>query len=332
MAKKINSLIIAMDNGFANMKIKGADKEIIYSNNYQRGQVDPSFLNEFTHNVYHNDVEFVIGDKARNAGGLEGKASETSVLCALVGLTHFCQPSTTEKVENRIFLMYGESVDKYFNISQRKKITEALQKKHEIVVDSLTYILDIELVHILPEGVGYIFSNMEERGGTQHIVDMGGTTINFLTVNDGIVDEEKSRSFTLGKHNLVEKLTRNLKRNTEIGDIDNKMASNYLEKGHSDKYISQEIEKTIFEQFDELDSNLSPIGIGINNLLNHKDVIFLGGTSTLLADYIRKFYKAEIGGRVATVLGNKSDQEALFATVRGFYQLGVALHSDKLNA
>lgn len=312
------SIIIAIDNGKSNMKALCGNKELIYANKYSLGHTDEQINGENTFNVTYDGKEYTIGDKANHSDKLEGKASLPHVISCLTAITRFIKANEKEN----IIIVYGESVDMYYNKNQKEKIKEELEGKHKISVDGIEYSFMIETVHILPEGIGHILQDLENNSGIQYVVDLGGTTMNFLSVIDGRPDEEKSFSEGLGKHNIVAKLKKALKK-TPIGNIPNDLVEQYLEKGSSSEEIEKIRKEVIIEHFKIMDERLAEYEMDLHTLLEHYPVTFIGGTSKLLEKEIKIYYKAE-NGRKATIYDSP-----LMANARGFHAYGIAKYGDK---
>ncbi|EOU2097111.1 ParM/StbA family protein [Clostridium perfringens] len=301
--------IIAVDCGIMNLKAKCGAEEKIYQNNYSIGNTDEFLIGKNTYNVTFKDKQLTLGQNAENSFAGEGKESEMHMISTLTACTHFLDPEDTNE---NIYLMYGESVARYYNASQRDDIISKLEGKHTITVDGKQYRFNIEHVHILPEGIGYVLNNLEDYLGVQYIVDIGGGTINILVVMNGRPVKEESVSFALGIHNIKAKVLKALNE-LGIGEFKENLVDQYLKHGVSNLEVQKVIEKTIIEQLALLDRKLLDLGMNLHNILKVHNVTFVGGGSDLLKTHIEKYYKG------AFVV-----DDAVMANVRGFHTYGMA--------
>lgn len=259
----------------------------------------------------------------KNSDKLEGKASEGHILCALVAITHFLTPG---KCEDDIVLMYGESVDMYFNETHKKDLKKKLEGTHKIIVDEEEYEFTIGLAVILPEGMGHILQDLPNNMGKQYVIDIGGGTLNFLSIFNGLPNDEQSFSTEYGMNYLNGKVRREFKRRG-LGNIKPDLADSYINRINDNtlpKNIQEIIEECVInEQFKALDEELAIEGLNIHKQLEHYPLTCIGGGSELLSDLLETHYKTS-NGKKATVV-----EAPLMANVRGFYTYGVAKYSTK---
>lgn len=316
MIKK--KIIVAIDCGKANLKIRANVKanngeySLTYPNRCSIDeQIDEGLLTNNTYNVIYEENKYAVGENAKGLDTQEGKASEHHIVCTLTALTNYLEPNEVRKIT----LVYGESVDKYFSEEQKKSIKKQLEGHHTIVVNNNLYDFYIEYVHILPEGIGHILMDLENYGGLQYVVDIGGGTMQFLEVVDGIPTKDMSISERLGFNKIHENVRRLLKvGNDSIGkgtfNLSNALIDTFIKEGHpSNKFINDCINKVVNDNFKEMDSILSKNNIDIHEILKVFPITFIGGTSGLLKKHINRYY-----GDNALVLEN-----CLTCNVDGFY-------------
>ena len=286
-----NKKIIAIDNGKMNMKVTDGASEYCYPNKYSKVFTDDeNLLGANTFNVTYRGQNYTIGANASTSDKNEGKASEPHIVQALTAITRFIEPECKED----LYIMYGESIDMYFNNAHKIEIKTKLEGKHTIYVNGVAYTFNIEYVQVLPEGIGEILQDLEKYDGVQYVVDIGGGTINFLKTINGRPDSDVSSSHLLGVNNIISKVQKELKR-TGYGRH----------------------EQDALEQLAKLDEELAVNDINIHNILKVHPVIFVGGGSDLLKFHINKYYKSD-------VVDNLVVDNALMANVRGFYEYGLA--------
>lgn len=314
--------VIAIDNGKKNLKAKCGDLEIVYANNYSEGHTpNVTLLGKNTYNVTYKNQEYTIGENARTSDKNIGKGSNIQIIQALTAITRFL----TAGVNENICVLYGESVDKYFDNEHKKNIKALLEGGHTIIVDGndgvVTYTFTVEEVHILPEGTGELLSDFVNKiEGTYYVVDIGGGTINFLTTSGCRPEPEKSTSLPLGINNIITKIMKNAKRKGIDGvEGQYKLIHEYLKdrKKCVSTKLDNIIEETIFEQFKELDDNLAGYGVNLHELLKIQPVMFIGGGSQLFKSQIDKYYKCEVSTESLVV------ENPIMSNVRGFYNYGL---------
>lgn len=311
--------IIAIDNGKMNMKGRYKGKRIVYQNKYSLGHTDDeNLLGENTFNVTYRGLDFTVGANGKLSDKNEGKASDAHILQALVAITRFIRQNETDD----LYIMYGESIDMYFDSEQKKLIKDKLEGKHNIVVNGKKYSFNIEQVQILPEGIGVILSDMENYGGIQYIADLGGGTFNFLKVVNGRPEAENSASFLLGVNNIASKVTREVKRKLGTGEYSLMLQYVTNRETCPSKEILKFIDDGIESQFREFDEKLAPLDINIHNILKSQPVLFVGGTSELLKTQLNKYYKCDFKENLVI-------EDALFSNVDGFYEYGMAKFSEE---
>lgn len=303
-------LIIALDNGKMNLKAKCGDKELCYRNKYSEGLTDEC-LGKDTFNVIYEDGKYTIGANGAKSDKNEGKGSKIHIVQALTAITNFID----EEEDREIILIYGESVDLYFNSKHKAEVKEALEGNHSIKVNGKKYKFTIKTVQIMPEGIGHILQDLPKYSGVQYVVDIGGGTINFLTVINGRPEPSRSDSFLLGVNEIVRKIKEHLKREG-YGEQYEELILQFIDdkKSCKNKKVYKIIEEHIKQGFVELDNKLSGF-VDIHSLLKIQPVLFIGGGSKLFKEQINEHYKSEIIDDVVV-------EDALLANVRGFHTFG----------
>lgn len=330
--------LIGLDNGKFNVKgyAKGG-KQIIFKNRVSKGNSDT--LSDGDYNASFRREEYLVGNSASGVNPIEGKAEVENLLTTLVAITQLTE-------ENEIILVYGESVNYYFNREHHKKLHKLLKGTHTIVVQGKSRQITIKEVHIFLEGIGHMFTDFKKRGtGTRFTVDMGGTTVQVLSTINGTPSEKNSFSFPMGMYSIrsevderiKKKLSRVLtanevedyiedvcdKRNIEAkekrGEVlteEEEIRKEILENARIEEEIIEIVENVIKEQLDELDNQLALR----NNfkLDNRREVFFVGGTSVKIKEYIKEHYTK------ATVL-----EDGLFSNAKGYYAYGKMMKQQK---
>lgn len=299
--------VFAIDCGKNNMKIIHNNKAYIYSN-----KIDTKFgdsLNDLTWNVEYKGEQYYVGDGATGSDLDEGKASLLHRVQALTAIAHYLNP---EEKNDDIVLVYGESITFYFNEENKKDIVKGLEGKHSMIIDDVEYNFEIKKVHILPEGYGYIINNLEEcLRNKYYIIDFGGRTINFLTVNNGSPVEKSSYSSEMGMYDLVAKCVTSIKQ-AGLGEKEDNNVECYIKYGTSQE-IQDVIDATLLEHLDDFDKYMRKRKIDIHNLVKSDKVVWIGGGAQKFRNLIMKHYN----DRVIV------PEKALLSNVQGFYVYGL---------
>lgn len=306
--------IIAIDSGKKNLKARCGVSEIIYPNKYSEGCDDVKLLDKKSWKVTYNGEVFTVGNTGTSSDKKEGKDSEAHIISTLTAITHFLD---IDEPNNNIKLVYGESANKYFIPTQREKIKRMLEKPHSITVEtkdgSKTFDFKITEVLVLPEGIGHILMDFNKYRGQQYVIDIGGKTINFLSVINGRPIKEESFSLGKGVINVIDRVDKAFRTNESIGELPRAIIEQYVEHGcDTNEEINSIISKCVIKQLREFNEALEEKNIYVENILKNFKINFIGGGSELFKKEIEEVYNNR-----ATII-----EEPVMANVRGFYKFG----------
>lgn len=328
--------LVALDSGKFNVKGYCRNRHIIFKNRVSEGHSD--VLSEGSYNAVFKKGKYFVGNSASGVNAIEGKAEFENLLTTLVAITQL-----TDK--NEIILVYGESVNFYFDEEHHKKLKKLLKGTHTIEVQGELREITIKEVYIFLEGIGHMFTNYEENGvGTRVTVDIGGTTMQVFVTTNGAPSEKHSYAFHMGMYSIRsqvrEKFKRLLKRPLTANEVEE-----YIDKVCARKNLQAKIdrgvaltdkelviyersllknpkmieiiESVIREQLKELDRELAEI----NNfsLKTREEVFFVGGTSVQIGEYIKEHYSED--DVYINVL-----EDGLLSTVKGYYAYGLIIN------
>lgn len=314
--KKVVNKVIAMDSGKFNLKaIDSSDKSLIFKNKIIKGRHMDLGLNKTnSYNVIYKDEDYVVGDAGTYSDSQEGKGSFEHKLTTLTAITHFL-----DKEENgqEIVLIYGESVNKYYDEKNKEEIKSMFEGKHNIIVDDVEYNFVVKKVHVLLEGLGCIFEDEDKYEGLQYVVDIGGKTINFVSANNLSPIETECASYGLGVNNIKSKVLENAKKSSV--DIPNQLIEQFILKGASTKKVQELIDNEIEDQLNLFDSFLGDKGINIHSILDVYPITFCGGGSEVFKSYLKKHY-----GENANFV-----EDAVNSNVKGFYIYGDSVYGEE---
>lgn len=312
-------LLVAMDNGLKNLKIICGEEKIIYQNKMTENHTQIRGSN--TYNATYGKEKFTVGENAYMGDYNEGKADKCHIINALVGVTHFIKEDN-----EKVILLYGESVNKYYSDEHIDKLKQKLEGKHTIIVDDKSFTFIIEKVVVLPEGCGYLLNDLEKNQGIKYVIDIGGTTMNFITAKNCVPIAEKSFSSKLGMNSLNEKIRSSLIRNGHDCDLHEDEITELIKNNYLDKKGQEVVENTINERLIEIDRAISKNGFDIKAQLKMKEdsIEFVGGGSTDIKPYIESYFKTNEGVMANVV------EDAVWANVKGFYEYGRILFKDSI--
>jgi len=304
--------IIAIDAGKRNIKALSAnDEKIIFGNKRSIGHSE--FNNTGTFNVTYQDLELSFGSQAVQYDARAGKATKQCLIGALIAITNFIEPS--EEVNENLGIVYGESITKFYSTNNKEQIIKLLLGNHKITVNNNVYSFRIKEVKVVPEGIGHIISNLKECRGIQYVVDLGGTTVDFLTFDNARPDVTNSRSLDMGTNNIVAKIQSALAiKNIKLSKA---LIEEYLNKTSTseNEIVIKTIDKVVKEQLILMESEFSDLELSIKDITGAgKNVFFVGGTAGMLKKEIQELF-----GSHAIVV-----DEPVWSNVRGFYKYGVA--------
>lgn len=329
--------LVALDNGKFNVKGYCRNRHIIFKNRVSEGHSD--VISEGSYNTVFKKGKYFVGNSASGINAIEGKAEFENLLTTLVAITQLTN-------KNEVVLVYGESVNFYFDEEHHKKLKKLLKGTHTIEVQGEIREITIKEVYIFLEGIGHMFTNYKENGvGTRVTVDIGGTTMQVFVTTNGAPSEKNSFAFHMGMYSIRsqvrERFKKELKRALTANEVEEYIdkvctRKNLQAKLDRGEFLTEEeqitydksllrnpkmieiIESVIKEQLKELDRELAEI----NNfsLKTRDEVFFVGGTSVQIGEYIKEHYSED--DVYINVL-----EDGLFSTVKGYYAYGLIINN-----
>lgn len=267
-----------------------------------------------TFRVLFGGNEYLVGDSGTEQNYSTNKIDDYNKICQYVAITQFLEPGKLEKVD----LITGFPAANYKDEETRKEYIENIRGngKISIVVDEKNYLFEFERIRVRPEGSGItvLEPKLFDEKNTL-VIDLGGQNLNIVLFNDFAFDPSKMISENAGGttieqslinelsskgiENMNEPLIRAVIRDKTIRGYKNQEEIKELIRNSINKYIKGEIIK-------KLDKN------NINYKLY--DVVFIGGTSYILKDYLQEYFKDAIF--------MKDMEESQFTNCKGFYKMG----------
>lgn len=159
-------------------------------------------------------------------------------------------------------------------------------RKVDFEYNGKTYTVNIRKVNVAPQGYSIVFLNrkMFEDLSKAYIVDIGGYTIDVLTLHNAKMDNSLIRSLDMGIITYYNKAINQVKTDTGIR-IDEDIINDFLKTGKSPR---ADVTESLTIAFDEycrsVVNKLSELGID----LRIHNVTFVGGGSTFLKNNLQK--------------------------------------------
>lgn len=319
------ALICAMDNGKNDCKFKFGESKAYErkrGNKFLRG-LTRVLKGKDTFNVEYEGIQYTIGSNATKFDWEEGKASDFHIMSTLCEIARVLPPSS-EGIVHKIKMVYSESCGVFFdkNTDNVATIIEKLKKQHTVIVDGITYTFIIEDIEVLPEGLGHIYLDLDKYAGEQYVIDIGGATINFLRVVDGMPDPDMCTSFMLGLNNVLNQAIPLLK-GADKGILTTEGVKEILTGKNTDQESFDIVQQCIKDQLMELDDALMPLNIDIKKLIKTQKFTFTGGCAEPFKEQILNHYSTPIPAEELIVA------EGDMTNVRGSYEYAMMLWGEE---
>lgn len=252
-------------------------------------------LNSF--NVEYEGRNFLIGDMVGDNIDYElSKQNHSHRLSIYLGITRLLEQAEKSK-ESIAFAQINLAVNIPLNLykSQQKKteFAEYLRNSGQLIVMSVNgkpFTFRIQSILLLPEGLGNVYQNMDEyRDKRLLIVDIGSLNVNYLELSNLVPQYDKMAVSTLGINILRGEIAETL--SSKYGTM---ITDEVVEQIFKEKYlyldgVKQPESKDIVEKL--IENHLQMV---LNYAKSRKisfsntSVVFVGGGSVLLQDFISK--------------------------------------------
>lgn len=253
-------------------------------------------LNSF--NVEYEDRSFLIGDMVGDNTDYElSKQNHSHRLSIYLAIARLLEQA--EKVKEPIaFAQVNIAVNiplsLYKSKSKKTEFEEYLKNSGQLIAMSVNgkpFTFRIQSILLLPEGLGNVYQNMDEyRDKRILIVDIGSLNVNYLELSNLVPQYDKMAVSTLGINILRGKIAETL--SSKYGTM---ITDDVVEQIFKEKYlyldgIKQPESKDIVEKL--IENHLQMV---LNYAKSRKisfsntSVVFVGGGSALLFNFISKF-------------------------------------------
>lgn len=202
----MSDLILGVDAGNYMAKVAGP-----YGIDSYRTAICEWFERNIVETFGDDDMEFEIAGRRGFAGTIaeyedifgasgmygDSKAHEDTKIRVLLAIHRYIEkycPNT-----QTVSLVTGQPITSHID-SEKEKIQEMLQGRHEFTVNGNRQVIYIDQVRVGAEGTGAFWSQPEN--GTVRIIDVGSGTINAATVKNKKVVNTESGTFNFGMETL----------------------------------------------------------------------------------------------------------------------------------
>ncbi len=289
--------IIGIDMGKANLKAFDGEKTFTCPSTFIEG-VDKL---ESGYQVIFKGKKYLIGDTTLNYDLEISKEKMQHRMMMYLAIFEF--------VENgeHVGVVTSCPVDLFLNKRVKNSYRKFLHEENRVVltVGKITKTFYIDALTVVTEGSGFLFQNPERCSDEMiGIIDIGGSTTNYILANDLNVVRNQSFCESDGMHHLRVKIRDVLKKEGLIVGINE---VKYLLKNMGEhKYV---INKVISDYLEGIKRNITS-----RNWSENTDLIFVGGGSLELQQQIEeKFPNSTVSA------------DALFDNCYGNHRIGVLL-------
>lgn len=313
-------MLIAVDAGKDTTKsvamINGQlDRKKFKSRYYNVSENGDAVAGPGTYRVILDGTEYLVGESGTEQNYGTSKVDLYNKISQYVAITQYLEPAKEYEID--LITGFPAANFKDTNEVQNYKNNIRGNGNISIAVDGDNYKFKFNSIEVRPEGSGITILKPELFDEKETVViDLGGQNLNIVLFNDFAYDPTKMISDNSGGTNIEESLdnaltargVENLNERLIRGIIKDQTVRGYEDKKEElDKVILTTINNYIqTEIVTKLDRN------NINTKLH--DVVFVGGTSYVLKDYLKKFFP--------NAIFTESMEESQFMNVTGFYRMG----------
>ena len=254
-----------------------------------------------SYNIVYNGKLYKVGDTADRNSLEVSKDSDIHRICILASI---CK--ALPEYEQDVKLVTGTPANLFFT-DERDKIKEKLTGKFELIFDGKRRTINIQKVLVVPETMGYIYSNFKEfKNQIVAVLDIGGLNTNGCIYKNGLPLRETVFTLNNGINILITKVKNELNKggyNFQDYEILHLMAGC---GGYEEEVITGVIDKYLEDIIQSMRAN------GWN--YDKSTIHFTGGGSMLLSNYIKNKIKYPV-----------ISEDCTYDNAKGFYKVGESL-------
>lgn len=251
------------------------------------------------------------------------KRTDTHRISIYLAIAQLLQKSKQNIVLSKISLAVNIPVSLYKNEQQKIEFSEFIQNKGEtisIIVNDKSFLFKIDNIHLFPEGVGPIYSNLNlYREKRVLILDIGSLNVNIQEFNRLIPIYDRMLTADLGvnilRNKIADKLSIRYGLTVKEADVEAIYRDKYLIVNGEKLVESKEIiHQIITDHVKDIFNFARSRKVSFSNT----EVIFVGGGSLLLKEHLLQEYPA-------AVISN----DAQISNVLSFLTILEAKHHDQ---
>jgi len=300
-----NRFLIAIDSGKhstkAIMKDEGGLQRVKFRTLVEEVEDFGADMSPNTDLVEFQGKSFLVGEMLDEKMDYRlTKHNQTHQICIYLAITKLLQRSKRSIAFADICLATNIPLSLYKNDRQKQAYQEFIQNGGEPIclkVNGKAFVFRIHQIFVLPEGIGPVYSNINEfRHKRSVVIDIGSLNVNFQEFTNLIPSFQQMVTADLGVNLLRSKISDALttKYGTTVSDLDVERllrGDKYLYLNGEKQEDSKEIvEKLISNHVKEIFNHARSRKISFNNI----EVHFVGGGSLLLKDFILKEYPTAV--------------------------------------
>lgn len=305
--------VITVNCGSSNVKATNGEVELLYGNKLVETQI-MNTLNQVGAKVWdveYDSTNYLVGEGAEQEVAVsEGKATEEHIIATLTAVANLRGDA------QEVALVYNESLNMFKTSGKIENIRKKFLGKHEINVDKRKHEFTIKEVLVLPEGTGNVLLDSKNMNGRVLVIDIGGSTINVVSLYKLRAELSRSFSVPIGMHNLVANI-----RDEVHTKLNRNLQEHYIASAMEFRDETPEllglIDSMCAKRLRELDSIAIKRGLDLND---YKHIYFVGGGVKMLESQIKSHY----GTPRAVIV-----EDPIWADTRGNHKLGVMLYEKQ---
>ncbi|MBP1153950.1 MULTISPECIES: ParM/StbA family protein [unclassified Paenibacillus] len=227
------------------------------------------------------------------------KKTDTHRICIYLAIAQLLMRSKQNIVLSKISLAVNIPISLYKNEKQKTEFSDFIRNNGEtinIIVNNKPFLFRIDKIHLFPEGIGPIYSNLNlYRGKRVLIFDVGSLNVNIQEFNNLIPIYDKMLTADLGVNILRSKIADKLSTEYGITVTDEDVEAVYRDKylilnGEKMEESKQIVDQMLTNHVKEVFNFARSRKVSFSNT----EVIFVGGGSLLLKEYISAEYSAAV--------------------------------------
>lgn len=299
-----NHFLIAVDSGKSTTKAimrEGTIQKVKFQTKVEEINNLGAELTPGSFSVEFGNKNYLVGNMLdeSNMDFNLSKKSNTHRICIYLAIAQLLMRSKQNIVLSKISLAVNIPISLYKNEKQKTEFSDFIRNNGEtinIIVNNKPFLFRIDNIHLLPEGIGPIYSNLNlYRGKRVLIFDVGSLNVNIQEFNNLIPMYDKMLTADLGVNILRSKIADKL--STEYGitvtgeDVEAVYRDRYLIlNGEKMEESKQTVDQMLANHVKEVFNFARSRKVSFSNT----EVIFVGGGSLLLKDYIGAEYSAAV--------------------------------------